>query len=129
MAKKQSKKAGKFDILPEEWRNDMMGRKDPEELRKFIHETAVNQVELAAALAADEDVARLKEQLKTAKAQYTEGKKTNSAKFEFLVECLKSMGIAIKGFSKKEALAEARANQPPVKQIVKDGKTVDTDQV
>ncbi len=99
----------KFKKLPEEFKNDVMGRKNPEELYKLIRESAINNVELGLARDQDEDLARIKEQKTVAEQVYTEGMKANSLKIEFIVECLKSQGIPIPGFTKKQIMAEAQS--------------------
>jgi hypothetical protein len=89
---RQFKKFKKF--LDEEWRNDLMGRTD-EEVDKEIRTAAMNLVTLEMAKEFDEDLKSLKDQLATANAQYTDGKKTNLVKIEFLIEVLRGRGVDV----------------------------------
>ena len=104
------KQTKRFEKLDEEWRVDMMGRKDHEDLNKAIRECAISIVELRLAKEIDEDLARIREELATANEGYKKGEKENTLRIEFLVECLKSRGIKIDGFSKKKAIAAAASS-------------------
>jgi hypothetical protein len=89
--KARVKREKKFKKLDEAWRNDMMSRKDPE-IDEAIKKSAIALVQLELAKDMDEDLLRLKEELATANAQYTDGKKDNLIRIEFLVQLLKSRG-------------------------------------
>lgn len=108
----------KFKKIDEDWRNDMMSR-DSEDLNKVIRDCAINNVVLALAKAADPDLARIAEELATAKAVYTDGTKANNLKIEFLVEVLRSQGVDIPDVSAFcKALAKDDSAVPSVKEAV-----------
>ena len=86
---KQLKKYAK--VLPEEWRENQLSAKT-EAIYKEITSVAIATVMLEMAQKIDPDLAKLKEQLKEANKGYTEGKKVNTVKIEFLVDNLKSRG-------------------------------------
>jgi len=92
MGKKNEDK--KFQKIDEEWRVDMLGR-SPEELHKEIVRVAMNMVALDAAKDEDEDLLSLQEQLATARAIYTEGRKESRIKLEFLRATLESKGADV----------------------------------
>ena len=85
------KQQKKFNKLSEEWRHEMMSAGD-DDVENSIRSAAINLVTLELAKEFDEDLAALKEQLKVANEQYTEGKKINLTKIEFLTEVLRSRG-------------------------------------
>lgn len=87
----KTKQYKRFKKLDEAWRNDMLGR-PAEEVYKVITTTAINDVQLKLAKQFDEDLNRLKEQVKEAGAVYSEGAKQNKLEIEFLIECLRSRG-------------------------------------
>ena len=87
----KTKQHKRFKKLDEEWRQDMLERQTPE-LYKAVTTTAINNVQLELAKQFDEDLNRLKEQVKEAGAVYSEGAKQNKLEIEFLVECLRSRG-------------------------------------
>lgn len=84
----------RFKKLPEEFRNELQG-KNADEIKKDMLTWTINNIVLALAKAADPDLARLQEELSTAKAVYTEGTKTNNLRIEFGVEVLRSQGVDI----------------------------------
>jgi len=77
--------------LPLDWRQEVI-EKGPDVAEKMIRDVAINDVQNAIAQEMDEDLARLKEQVKEAKAGYSEAHKTNQLKLEFLVDYLRSEG-------------------------------------
>ena len=89
------KKLEKFEKkLPEEWRQNQLGAKTPD-IYQEITKVAIATVQLDMAKELDPDLASLAEQLKVAREPYTEGRKTNNLKIEFLVENLKSRGESV----------------------------------
>ena len=86
---KQLKKYHK--VLPEDWRESQLASKT-EQVYKEITAVAIATVMLDMAMKMDPDLKQLREQLKTAQKSYTEGKKVNTVKIEFLVDNLKSRG-------------------------------------
>lgn len=104
----------KFKRLDEEWRADVISRKNPEELNKMIRDAAVNMVELRIAKQLDEDLARIKEELATANEVYKEGEAENALRIEFLVDALRCMGVNVPSFSKKAIL---KAGLPAKKSV------------
>lgn len=89
--KAQKKKDRKFAELDEAWRASMMSSQDPD-IDKAIKQSAMNLVGLELAKSLDEDLIALREQLQVAQAIYTEGKKENLTRIEFLIEVLRSRG-------------------------------------
>jgi hypothetical protein len=85
------KELEKFEKLDEEWRSEILG-KQPEEWDKAIQQCATNLANIKAAQAMDPDVKSLKAQLKTANKQYTEGKKENSLKIDFILKVMRDAG-------------------------------------
>ena len=86
---KQLEKWGKK--LSEEWRQNQLGASTPD-LYKSILKSAINIVQLAMAKELDQDLANLREQVKAAGAQYSEGAKQNHLQIEFLVDILRGRG-------------------------------------
>jgi hypothetical protein len=103
--KKQYKK---FQKLDEAWREEQMSLQTPE-LYKKITSVAINDVQLMMAKEFDEDLKKLKEQVKVAGEPYSLGHKENVIRIEYLVECLKSRGEdvpSVSDFLKKAANGE-----------------------
>jgi hypothetical protein len=94
MADAKEKQFKRFKKLPEEWRNDMMGR-GRDELFKKIADAAIAIVASETAKQFDQDIAKLKEQLATAQEGYKETKNTKSLQIEFLIETLRSQGVDV----------------------------------
>ena len=118
MATEQQQK--KFDkILPDGWQEQMLGEKDNEAVNKAIQEAAMNLVTLEVAKTLDEDLKRLQEELACAREQYTEGKKVNLCKIEFLVEMLRDRGVAVPSVGDFVKLAKS-AKPETAEDIVKD---------
>jgi hypothetical protein len=91
--KAQKKRDRKFATLPEEWRNQMMAsNRSDVEIDSEIKKAAVSLVNLELAKALDEDLIALREQLQVAQSVYTEGKKENLIRIEFLIDVLRSRG-------------------------------------
>lgn len=108
----KDKQYKKFQKLEEAWRHEMMQRPD-EEVDKAIRDSAMNLVTLELAKELDEDLQRLQEELKTAREQYTNGKKTNLLKIEYLVEVLRSRGRDVPGV--KDFVKSAKSDVPGIK--------------
>ncbi len=89
-------KKDKFSALEESWRDEKMSRQN-EDINSDIVETVMNLVALEAAKALDTDLQSLQEQVKVAREVYTEGKKSNLLKIEFLIEVLRSRGLNVPG--------------------------------
>jgi hypothetical protein len=87
----RQKQLKKFEKLPEEWRQSQLGAKT-QEVYETITKVAIATVQLDLAKELDADLASLKEQVKTANEPYSEGRKTNNLKIQFLVDNLKSRG-------------------------------------
>ena len=87
----RQKQLKKFSKLSEEWRSAKLGAQTPE-LYKAILKCSMNVVQLEIAKDLDQDLKNLKEQVKTASAQYTDGKKENNLQIAFLVDVLKGRG-------------------------------------
>lgn len=85
------KQLKRFKKLEEEWRSEMLSRNDLD-VETAIRDSAMNLVTLEMAKEFDEDLNRLKEELKTAQESYSEGKKVNLLKIEFLAEVLRGRG-------------------------------------
>jgi hypothetical protein len=103
------KKLKKFAKLPEEWRQNQLGAHTPEAYKEILR-CAMNIVQLAMAKEMDQDLKNLKEQVKNAQEQYTEGTKTNNLKISFLVDMLKGRGEDVpdpEDFIRKAANGEA----------------------
>lgn len=92
----KEKQHKKFQKLDEEWRTSSMSQPDAD-IDKGIRDAAMNLVTLEMAKEFDEDLIALKEAVKTASEQYTEGKKQNLLKIEFLIEVLRSRGRDVPG--------------------------------
>jgi hypothetical protein len=107
---KQLEKWGKK--LPEDWRQNQLGANTPD-LYKSIIKSAMNIVQLAMAKELDEDLASLKEQVKDASAQYSDGTKQNHLQIEFLVDVLRGRGEDVPDpadFVRKAANGEVTAS-------------------
>jgi ABC-type dipeptide/oligopeptide/nickel transport system ATPase component len=89
---KQLKKYAK--ILPEEWRENQLAA-TTEAIYKEITAVAIAAVQQDIAKAMDPDLAKLRAQVKDANHTYSEGKKVNTTKIEFLVDNLKSRGVDV----------------------------------
>jgi|ERR1019366_5517631 hypothetical protein len=96
MDDQKDKQYKRFKKIDESWRQDMLGRQT-EEVYKVITKTAMNDIQLALAKQFDEDLNKLKEQVKEAGAIYSEGHKMNVLQLEFLCECLRSRGENVPG--------------------------------
>lgn len=97
MATNDREKADKkFKKLDQEWRDDMLGRGTPQ-LYKSVVEYVFNLIGLEMAKEVDEDLHQLKEALKTANEVYTEGKKVNTLRVEFIRQVLEDRGEAVPG--------------------------------
>jgi hypothetical protein len=91
MKDQKESQSKKFKKLDEEWRNLAMAMDDTS-VDGVIRTAAMNLVTLEMAKEFDEDLIALKEQVKVAQEQYTEGRKMNLIKIEFLIEVLRSRG-------------------------------------
>lgn len=106
MTEKQEKKFDK--LLDPEW---MAGMRSAQRdgVDAAIRTAAMNMVVLEMAKLEDEDLIRLQDELATAREVYTEGKKENLAKIEFLIEVLREQGCttlpAVADFLKRAAAA------------------------
>lgn len=99
----KTKNDKKFKTLDEEWCNSAQSM-NREEIDNAVRTAAMNMVALEAAKELDEDLASLKEQVKVAGEIYTQGRKENLLKIEFLVGVLRGRGIEVpdaKDFAKK----------------------------
>jgi hypothetical protein len=92
----KSKQLKKFAKLDEEWRSDQLGKQTPD-IFKTISSTAIANVQLDIAKDLDEDLARLQEELKTAREPYSLGRKGNNLKIQFLVQVLSDRGENVDG--------------------------------
>lgn len=81
----------KFKKLPKDWRSDMLSRKG-DDLKKEAFSKLCNLINLRLAKAADENLARIKEELATATEMYRTGEKENLLSMEFIIEVLRSQG-------------------------------------
>jgi hypothetical protein len=81
----------KFDILDEDWK-DKFASATTEDLNLEIAKTAKDQEALEKVQDEDQDLASLKEQVKTAMEPYRDGKKANRAKIQWLVQVLGDRG-------------------------------------
>lgn len=88
------KSESKFDKLDQEWRAGMLSA-DDNKVNSTIVQSAISLISLELAKKLDEDLISLREQLKTASEQYSQGKKENTLRIEFLIEILRSRGIAV----------------------------------
>jgi len=106
-----AKNDDKFSKLDEEWRSQMLSSPN-ENVNSTIVTSAVNLISLELAKKLDDDLLSLKEQLKVANEQYSEGKKVNLLRMEFLIEVLRSRGLNVPDVSdfvkkaKNEAISE-----------------------
>jgi len=99
----KTKNDKKFKTLDEEWCNSAQSM-NREEIDNAVRTAAMNMVALEAAKELDEDLASLKEQVKVAGEIYTQGRKENLLKIEFLVGVFRGRGIEVpdaKDFAKK----------------------------
>jgi len=106
--KAQKKRDKKFAALDESWRAAMMSSQDVS-VDAAIKQSACNLVGLELAKALDEDLLALREQLQVATAVYTDGKKENLTKIEFLIEVLRSRGRDVP--SAQSFVKSARENE------------------
>lgn len=93
----QNKKFQK--LLDEEWMDAIRGTKHEDKLNDEIKQSAMNLVTLEMAQKLDEDLIRLQDELKTAREQYTEGKKVNLCKIEFVLEIMRDRGLPVPSVS------------------------------
>lgn len=84
-------KKSKFDILPPEWKDAVDAGSD-EDINAAIVGAAKDQEILDRAQEDDEDLASLKDQVKSASAPYRDGKKMNRTKIQYAVFLLKARG-------------------------------------
>jgi len=108
--KKQYKK---FQKLDEAWRTDMMALDTPSVYKK-IQEVAINDVQLTMAKNFDEDLKKLKEQVKVANEPYSQGAKENKIRLEYLLETLRSRGEdvpSVSDFIKEAANGELNESE------------------
>lgn len=91
---KLTAKQKRFETLSEDFRNDFMSR-TTEDIYKNGMQFVSNIFAIDAAKELDSDLATLKEQVKSAEEGYKENKKSNQTKIEFLIDVLKSRGVAI----------------------------------
>lgn len=125
------KQLKKFKKLEEEWRSEMLSRNDTD-VETAIRDSAMNLVTLEMAKEFDEDLNSLREQLKTAQETYTEGKKINLLKIEFLAEVLRSRGRTdipaiddfIKGSKKQAVLEKVGETLQEIGSTLKGGETM-----
>jgi hypothetical protein len=87
----KQKQLKKFKKLSEDWREGRLGAQT-QELYKDILNAAMNIVQLEIAKSLDQDLANLREQVKVANQVYTDGKKENGLRIEFLIEVLRGRG-------------------------------------
>jgi hypothetical protein len=87
----KTKQYKRFKKLDEEWRQEQLGA-TTEDLFGKITKTAMDDFQLAMAKDFDEDLAKLKEQVKVAQEPYSEGKKANKLRIEFLIQVLEDRG-------------------------------------
>lgn len=86
-------KKDRFDLIEQEWRDAVMGMA-PEEIKKRVAETALNQAELLRAKKEDQDLAEKHEAYKDATMMYREQTKLNRAKIDFCKSILDGKGKA-----------------------------------
>lgn len=80
-----------FAIIETEWK-DAIASSTPEEINKRIAQVAKDEDENIKLKKDDEDLARIREELKTASAQYTEGTKRHKAMVAFARQVLSDKG-------------------------------------
>ena len=104
------KQLKKFAKLSDDWRDDQLSKQTPD-IFKAISATAIANVQLDIAKDLDEDLARLQEDLKTAREPYTLGRKENNLKIQFLVQVLSDRGENVDGLHGllKQAAEAAKA--------------------
>jgi hypothetical protein len=117
----KAKQLKKFSKLDEEWRSEQLSKNAPD-LFQTITKIAINTVELDLAKDEDEDLARLQEELKTAREPYTLGRKENNLKIQYLVQVLKDQGVNVEGIPGllKKAVKNAFSSAPA--EVVEEGK-------
>jgi hypothetical protein len=84
-----------YKDLDEAWRAEIQGEKDPQKIKDRIMKTAMNTVALKAAMALDQDLAKIKMELKTASAGYREGFKRQDLETRFMMQALRDRGIPV----------------------------------
>ena len=106
----KAKQLKKFAKLSDDWRDDQLSKQTPD-IFKAISATAIANVQLDIAKDLDEDLARLQEDLKTAREPYTLGRKENNLKIQFLVQVLSDRGENVDGLHGllKQAAEAAKA--------------------
>jgi outer membrane receptor for ferric coprogen and ferric-rhodotorulic acid len=87
----KTKQYKRFKNIDEDWRQEQMGA-TTEELFSRITKVAMSDFQLGMAQKFDEDLSKLKEQVKVASEPYTEGKKANKIRMEFLIQVLEDRG-------------------------------------
>jgi hypothetical protein len=109
----KAKQLKKFSKLDDEWRSEQLSKKAPD-LFQTITKIAIDTVELDLAKDEDQDLARLQEELKTAREPYTLGRKENNLKIQYLVQVLKDQGVNVEGISGlvKKAVKNAFTKTP-----------------
>jgi len=92
----KAKQLKKFSKLDESWRSEQLSKQTPD-VYKEITSTAIATVQLDIAKDLDEDLERLKEEVKVAREPYTEGRKANNLKIQYLVQVLADRGENVDG--------------------------------
>lgn len=90
----KEKQQKRFKKLDQEWRDEAISM-DELSLDKEIKKQAGNIINSRIAKELDEDIARLTEELKTAKEPYVEGEKMSMLRIEFLFEVLRGKGADV----------------------------------
>jgi hypothetical protein len=92
MTDPKEKQLRRFKKLDEEWRSDMLSRKDSKDLDQKIYESAANLIRNKMEKELDPDIADLTEKLSAARERYKESEKINLLRIEFLFEAKRTRG-------------------------------------